>query len=101
MYSLEETKTHLSMAHLRGDTDVIKWLESKKKTLEALNAVPHDTIERTNIFIDWMEDNREEIQTIYRINWTIPHTLFNVSCGFFDSDDIQNINWFRIHKERF
>ena len=71
-----------------------------KETIDALRATDVQE-ERTEIFQEWMEANRKDIQTLYRINQKIPHTWFNVSCRFFDSDELQNIDWYKIFKEGF
>lgn len=49
---------------------------------------------------EWMKAQSDDTKQLYAINWRIPHTLFNVSCRFFDSGQIQGIDWFSIYKER-
>jgi hypothetical protein len=53
---------------------------------------------RTELFHDWIKNQNDHIKLAYRINWRIPHSLFNISCKYFDGALLQNINWFEIHK---
>lgn len=55
---------------------------------------------RTKIFHNWMKNSGDDVKRRYAINWTMPHTLFNVSCNFFKGEDIQNIDWESIHNSR-
>jgi len=49
----------------------------------------------------WLKSQDDTIKMKYAINWhRLPHTLFNVSCKYFDSDDIQDIDWDQIQKSR-
>jgi hypothetical protein len=56
-----------------------------------------DIVERTEIMKSWIEGSGKT-KDIYMINWKMPHTLFNITCKYFDSKDIQNIDWFVIFK---
>lgn len=56
--------------------------------------------ERTEKFHEWLKNAPDDIKIRYAINWSIPHSLFNVSCKFFDSKDIQGINWFKIFESK-
>lgn len=53
---------------------------------------------RTERFHEWMKNASDDIKIRYAINWHIPHTLFNVSCKFFNSMDLQDIDWYTIYK---
>ena len=56
---------------------------------------------RTEKFHNWLKELDDDTKLRYAINWNrIPHTLFNLSCKFFYGDDIQNIDWFKIHKSK-
>jgi hypothetical protein len=55
---------------------------------------------RTELFQAWMKSQDDDVKLRYAINWKMPHTLFNVSCKFFNSEDIQNIDWYKIYKSR-
>ena len=63
-------------------------------------ATPTDIETRTNLFHQWLKNLDDDTKQRYAINWKIPHTLFNVSCKFFDYMTIQNIDWFKIYKSR-
>lgn len=54
--------------------------------------------ERTEAFHQWMKNQDDSIKMSYKLNWRISHSLFNISCKYFDGADIQNIDWFKIFK---
>ena len=49
---------------------------------------------------EWLKNSSDDVKLLYAINWRIPHTLFNISCRFFDSSDLQKVSWFEIFKEK-
>lgn len=49
---------------------------------------------------DWLKSQDDKTKMLYAINWRIPHTLFNVSCRFFKSSELQKIDWYEIFKSR-
>lgn len=60
-----------------------------------------DIESRTELFHQWIKNLDDATKMRYAINWCrIPHTLFNLSCKFFDGKDIQHIDWFKIHKSK-
>ena len=59
-----------------------------------------DQEQRTDIFINWLQAQDDNVKMRFAINWRIPHSLFNVASKLFDPIDIQNINWFRIYKSK-
>jgi len=66
----------------------------------ALLAKTDSQEERTEIFHNWMKSQDDNTKLRYKINWGIPHSIFNVSCKFFNYMTIQNIDWYRIWKSR-
>jgi hypothetical protein len=34
----------------------------------------------------------------FALNWRIPHSVFNVASALFPDDDLQDIDWYKIHK---
>ncbi len=59
-----------------------------------------DKVNRTKIFQNWMRLNDKTVGGIYRANLEgLPHTYFNISCKFFYSGDLQNIDWDKILKD--
>ena len=55
---------------------------------------------RTELFHTWLKRQSDDIKQRYAINWRMAHTLFNISCKFFDSKDIQNIDFYKIYKSK-
>lgn len=45
---------------------------------------------------NWMKNANDYVKMRYAVNWRLPHSLFNVSCKFFNPDCIQDIDWFKI-----
>jgi hypothetical protein len=72
-------------------------LKDIEETIKALGQT-NNIEKRTEIFHNWMKSQDDGIKLLYRINWKIPHTLFNVSCKFFNYMVIQNIDWYKIYK---
>lgn len=55
-----------------------------------------DNVKNAHFFLNWLQKQNDQIKLSYLINMKIPHTLFNLSCKYFDSHDIQNICWFTV-----
>lgn len=55
-------------------------------------------IERTKALFAWMQKQDDTIKMSYRLNWRIPHSLFNISCKYFKKSDLQNIDWFGLFR---
>ena len=71
----------------------------KEELIQALSQTD-DKQERTTLFHNWIKSQNDDVKLFYQINWVIPHSVFNVSCTYFDSSVLQNIDWFQIHKTR-
>ena len=69
------------------------------KALQKLNTT-NEQEERTDIFSQWLQAQSDDVKMRFALNWRIPHSLFNIAVNFFDQKDIQNINWFRIYKNK-
>ena len=57
-------------------------------------------IQTTESLHNWIKNSSDKIKLRYKINWSIPHSLFNMSCNFFESDAIQGVNFHTIFKSR-
>ena len=80
-----------------GDKSKFTYSEYEVATAKEVFKGVTDMKEKTKIFIDWLQNQNDDIKSFFRLNWHgIPHTLFNVACNFFESKDIQNIDWFYI-----
>ena len=52
----------------------------------------------TKLFLFWLRSQTDDVKISFRLNWSMAHSLFNVACKYFDSDDLQNIDWYYIYK---
>lgn len=52
----------------------------------------------TDELIKWHEQQPEDIKLRYRLNHNIPHSLFNISCKYFDSSQLQEVNFHEFFK---
>lgn len=52
----------------------------------------------TETFQQWLLDADDRIRMKFAINWRMPHTIFNVACGFLPAEKLQNIDWYAIYK---
>ncbi len=69
-------------------------------TIEEIFKGATDPETQTERFHEWMKNAEDGIKQWYAINWKIPHTLFNISCKFFNYMDLQKIDWYKIYKSR-
>ena len=58
------------------------------------------SVAKTKAIHDWMKSLNDGDKMKFAINWRIPHTLFNVACGFKPADELQDIDWYQIFKSR-
>ena len=57
--------------------------------------------ERTKLVADWLKNITDDrVRMRFVLNWTIPHSIFNVMSKIIHYKLIQNINWYQIHKMR-
>ena len=70
-----------------------------KALVEALSQ-ENDREKRTELFHTLLKSQDDDTRFRYALNWRIPHSLFNMSCKFFDHTEIQNIDWYKIHKSK-
>jgi hypothetical protein len=59
-----------------------------------------DKAQRTNIIAQWLYRQDDDVKLRFSINAGIPHSWFNVMCGYLPSTDIQNIDWFLLLKNK-
>lgn len=60
-----------------------------------------DINERTTIFQNWLSNITDDnVKMRFVLNSTIPHSIFNVASTIFGGANIQNIDWFKIHKRK-
>jgi hypothetical protein len=52
----------------------------------------------TEEFHKWLKIQDDQIKMRFAINWRIPHSVFNVACLFLKCEDLQGIDWYKIHK---
>lgn len=62
-------------------------------------SVESEKQKRTAIMQSWLINADDDTKLRFKINWNIPHTLFNVMCKIVPSEHIQNIDWFQIYKQ--
>lgn len=55
---------------------------------------------KTQEIHEWMKSLNDHDKARFAINWNMPHTLFNIACKFKPSEELQNVNWFKIFKSR-
>lgn len=55
--------------------------------------------ERAKCFLNnWLQKQDDNVKLFFQINKMNPHSIFNCACKYFDSKDIQNIDWFGLYK---
>lgn len=77
-------------------------LDEAKEYAHVMNqlSTTKDQEKRTDIFVQWLQAQDDDVKQRFALNWRIPHSLFNIASKFFNSADIQNINWYRIFKNK-
>lgn len=58
--------------------------------------------ERARCFLNnWLQKQDDNVKLFFALNRANPHSIFNCACKYFDSKDIQNIDWFGLHQGRY
>ncbi len=64
-------------------------------------ATADGTKERTQALIDWMQKAPNDIRMRFALNWTMPHSIFNILSTLVESSLIQNIyNYYQVFKSK-
>ena len=58
--------------------------------------------EKTERIHQWMKDLPDDQKIRFAINWSIPHSVFNVACSMYPGgyEELQNVDWNKIHKSK-
>lgn len=56
--------------------------------------------DKTEIVHQWMRDLSDDDKMRFKLNWRIPHSLFNVACKLYPGggDALQDVDWYKIFK---
>lgn len=54
----------------------------------------------TQEFIDWLTTAEDDVKMRFALNWRMPHSIFNVASDYHDVLELQDVNWYRVHKSR-
>lgn len=59
-----------------------------------------DRDKRTELLHNYLKTLNDDLKMKYAINWVIPHRLFTITCRLIGSDNLQNIDWYKIFKSK-
>lgn len=56
--------------------------------------------EKTTEIHNWIKSQSDDIKMRFALNWRIPHSVFNTACNYRPAAELQEIDWYSIHKSR-
>lgn len=58
-----------------------------------------DGVDKTEYIQAWLRGLDDKAKLSFAINWRIPHSVFNMCCKYYDVNDLQHIDFYKIYKE--
>lgn len=99
MYEAEVYGTEGSSWELIVENILYKVLEKELDFLDLLKK-EKDRDKRTELLHNYLKTLNDDLKMKYAINWVIPHRLFTITCRLIGSDNLQNIDWYKIFKSK-